>query len=101
MSRINASCERLDLLVSTQAKQQLERLAFCFGLTQRTMLERTWLASSAPRSMRCRQTHRATTTSDRSRYSRNERCCQAPHHLGCRAPQPRAQVSLERPSREG
>ncbi len=37
---VDASCERLNLIVSTQAKQQLERLAFCFGLTQRMMLER-------------------------------------------------------------
>ena len=37
---MDASCERLNLLVSIQAKQQLERLAFCYGLTQRTVLER-------------------------------------------------------------
>ncbi len=36
---VDASCERLNLLVSIQTKRQLERLAFCFGLTQRTMLE--------------------------------------------------------------
>ena len=37
---MDASCERLNLLVSIQAKQQLERLASCYGITQHTMLER-------------------------------------------------------------
>jgi len=34
------TCERLNLLVTVQAKRQLERLAFHYGFTQRTMLER-------------------------------------------------------------
>jgi hypothetical protein len=32
--------ERLNLLVQVSAKRQLERLAYCYGVTQRAMLER-------------------------------------------------------------
>jgi hypothetical protein len=32
--------ERLNLLVSITAKRQLERLAYCYGVTQRAMLEK-------------------------------------------------------------
>ena len=36
----NAQLERLSLLVDLHAKRALERLAFCYGVTQRAMLER-------------------------------------------------------------
>lgn len=36
----NAQLERLSLLVDLQAKRALERLASCYGVTQRAMLER-------------------------------------------------------------
>jgi hypothetical protein len=32
--------ERLNLLVPVSAKRQLERLAYCYGVTQRAMLEK-------------------------------------------------------------
>lgn len=36
----NAELERLSLLVDLHAKRALERLASCYGVTQRAMLER-------------------------------------------------------------
>ncbi len=36
----NSQLERLSLLVDLHAKRALERLACCYGVTQRTMLER-------------------------------------------------------------
>jgi len=36
----NAQLERLSLLVDLHAKRALERLACCYGVTQRAMLER-------------------------------------------------------------
>lgn len=36
----NAQLERLSLLVDLHAKRALERLASCYGVTQRAMLER-------------------------------------------------------------
>jgi hypothetical protein len=35
-----STLERLNLLVQVSAKRQLERLAYCYGVTQRTMLEK-------------------------------------------------------------
>jgi hypothetical protein len=32
--------ERINLLVQVSAKRQLERLAYCYGVTQRAMLEK-------------------------------------------------------------
>jgi hypothetical protein len=36
----DGTLERLNLLVPVSAKRQLERLAYCYGVTQRTMLEK-------------------------------------------------------------
>lgn len=36
----DGGAERLNLLVSVPAKRKLERLAACYGVTQRAMLER-------------------------------------------------------------
>jgi hypothetical protein len=40
LKAVDAGLERVNLLVSVHAKQQLERLTACYGVTQRTMLER-------------------------------------------------------------
>ena len=37
---VNGQLERLSLLVDLHAKRALERLASCYGVTQRSMLER-------------------------------------------------------------
>ena len=41
--------ERLNLLVQISAKRRLERLAYCYGVTQRAMLEK--LFAEAERAM--------------------------------------------------
>ena len=40
LKHVNGQLERLSLLVDFHAKRALERLACCYGVTQRTMLER-------------------------------------------------------------
>ena len=40
LKAVDAGLERVNVLVSVHAKRRLERLAACYGVTQRTMLER-------------------------------------------------------------
>jgi hypothetical protein len=39
LKEVNGALEHLNMLVSLRAKRQLERLAACYGVTQRAVLE--------------------------------------------------------------
>ena len=43
LSGVEGQGERLNIDISVQAKRALERLATCYGVTQRTMIERLLL----------------------------------------------------------